>query len=201
MVGISDLMALSRSLDPVTTIVVGAAILLYIRRVIEPRLSDVEQEVDDREDRMDDRDLSNKERDLLIDDNAEKVGQLDDAHSRLKKRVRRLEQAWAAEHGRNPGGNLPNERAADVDRDPGGYPDTDSTDGDDDRTDGDGADSSDADGDDDPDAMFDAAADRLRTRVDDLMHGRDRANKYTNGGIPERIRRPKRRNTPPRGDD
>lgn len=171
----ADLVQMADWLDPVATVLVGAAILVYIRVVIQPRLSDVEDTQDNREDRLDDAKMTRQELTLLVDDNAEHVDQVDDAVTRLKKRVRALEQAFAVHHGHRP-------RQRDGDGD----------DGQDVRPDGsrpvvDGDESPDDDG---PDASFEddderpggglstaskVAARRLKDRVDDIRDRRDYA--------------------------
>lgn len=85
--------------DPVTTLIVGAAILVYIRRVLKPRLRDVEETQEERADRWENQGVDSRERAVLIDDNAERVDQLEEVYGRLRQRVSRLERQFAAEHG------------------------------------------------------------------------------------------------------
>lgn len=85
--------------DPVTTLIVGGAILVYIRKVLKPRLRDVEETQEERADRWEDQGVNSRERAVLIDDNAERVDQLEEVYDRLRQRVNRLERQFAAEHG------------------------------------------------------------------------------------------------------
>lgn len=182
MVGGADLLDLAKYLDPVTTVVVGAAILVYIRRVVQARLADVEDTQDDRENRLDDHELDSQEQALLIDDNAERVDQVEDAVQRLKTRVRRLEQNFAAEHNRPPrsmrgDGSTP---AADTDRPPDGDPDADANDEADPGADGD-----------DRDGVHpgaNAATHRLRDRLSRIVSGAPSKNPH-----PRRTRRRRQR--------
>lgn len=102
----SNLEAWAAWADPVTTLVVGGAILVYIRRVLKPRLRDVEETQEERADRWEDQGVNSRERAVLIDDNAERVDQLEEVYGRLRQRVNRLERQFAAEHGADGVGPL-----------------------------------------------------------------------------------------------
>jgi len=165
MVGIADLVRLAEWLDPVATVLVGATILIYVRMVIQPRLTEVENSVKDRDSRLDDADLTTQEQNLLIDHNAERLNATENAVERLKNRARRLEQAYAAEHNRPPRDTTRRDPSppADPRRDPRDDDDDDQGGGDP-GIDGDDGDRLDPDG-------SDAATRRCKDRVARILSG------------------------------
>jgi hypothetical protein len=95
----TNLQAWAAWLDPIATLLVGAAVLLYIRRYLKPRLQEVEETQEERARRWEEQGIDSRERAILIDDNAERVNQLEEVFRRLRSRVSRLERQFAAEHG------------------------------------------------------------------------------------------------------
>jgi len=99
MVGLSDLFWVYQNSGPALLfgMIIGAAYLW--KWEIHPWLEDLEQTQEKHADNWDEQSLNSQERTLLIDDTATRVDDVEDALTRLKQRVRDIEQNYAADHG------------------------------------------------------------------------------------------------------
>jgi hypothetical protein len=100
MVGLEFLWSIYENSGPALQIILilgGATVLKY---ELLPRLDELETTQENRDDRWTDQSLNAQERAMLIDDAHGRVDDVSETMSRLKDRVRALEHAHAAEHGR-----------------------------------------------------------------------------------------------------
>lgn len=103
MVGVSDLLWAYQQSGPALLLLLLAGAAYAWQHDIRPRLEQIEQQQEKRGDRWEQQQLNAQERALLIDDAQERVDQVENAITRLKTRVRDIEQEYAADHGRVPG--------------------------------------------------------------------------------------------------
>lgn len=98
MVGLEFVWSLYQNSGPALQFVLILGVAYVWKHDIEPRLTDLEQTQENRSDRWSDQELNAQERAMLIDDAHERVDDIEAITSRLKTRVRGLEQAHAIEH-------------------------------------------------------------------------------------------------------
>ena len=99
MVGLESLLWAYQNSGPALLVMLSFVAGYVYRHDILPRLQEVEQTQEERAERWEDQQLNAQERTLLLDDAHERVDDVEKAVQRLKKRVRGIEQALAAERG------------------------------------------------------------------------------------------------------
>lgn len=104
MVGLSDLFWAYQNSGPAMLFLLAVGGAYAWKHDIQPRLKDLERTQEDRGDRVDDMELNARERTLLINDAHDRTDGLEDAVTRLRERLRGIEQRIAAEHGKTPPG-------------------------------------------------------------------------------------------------
>lgn len=102
MVGASDAFWLYQNSGPLLIFVLLSMMAYVWKFDLTPRLDALESTQEDRGDELQERALSAQERDILLDDAQSRIEQVEQAEQRLRKRLRAIEQAFAAEHGRDP---------------------------------------------------------------------------------------------------
>lgn len=109
MVGVSDLFWVYQNSGPALLFALAAGMLYVWRHDIHPRLHDLEETQEQRRDRWDEQELNAQERAILIDDAHTRVDDIEEVTERLKRRVRGIEHAYAAQTGETPSGYRPDD--------------------------------------------------------------------------------------------
>lgn len=104
MVGVSDLFWLYQNSGPLLLFLLLAGGTYVWRHDLQPRLKALEETQEARADKWESQQLNAQERAILLDDAHDRTDQIEQAVQRLKRRVRGLEQEYAADAGRPPAG-------------------------------------------------------------------------------------------------
>ena len=100
MFGLGDLFWVYQNSGPALLFILVVLVGYAWKHDVAPRLDAIEATQEDRGDELQERALSAQERDILLDNAHKRIDQAEQALHRLKARVRNIEQAVAAEHGR-----------------------------------------------------------------------------------------------------
>lgn len=100
MVGLDFVWSIYQNSGPALQIIVILGVAYVWKHDVQPRLDELEQTQENRGDRWQDQSLNSQERTMLIDDAHTRVDDIEDTVERLKTRLRAIEHAHAAAHGR-----------------------------------------------------------------------------------------------------